>query len=75
MKLSIKQKMTLWFSVTMIVLSVFLFFLVAVVSDATITLDARHLLSEVVDGNAQEVEYDDGVLDIDEDFTSYERGV
>ena len=75
MKLSIKQKMTLWFSITMIVLSVFLFFLVAVVSDATITLDARHLLSEVVDGNAQEVEYDDGVLDIDEDFTSYERGV
>ena len=73
-KLTIKLKITLWFTIFMIILSAVVFAFIALVSAASSSSQTRGTLTSLVDNNAREVEYDDGELDIDSDFASFQNG-
>ncbi|MFV0556075.1 MAG: ATP-binding protein [Lactovum sp.] len=74
-KLSIKLKITIWFTGFMILLSslilAFTFFLSSNSASGTI----KNTLISIVDENTEEVEFEDGELDIDEDFISFKNGI
>lgn len=74
-RLSIKLKLTLWFAVAMVLLAGVFFAFITVVSNSTAVRDARKTLQRVVEDNVKEVEYDDGKLDIDDDFRYYRDNI
>lgn len=74
-RLSIKLKLTLWFAVAMVLLAGVFFAFITVVSNSTAVRDARKTLQSVVEDNVKEVEYDDGKLDIDDDFRYYRDNI
>ncbi len=59
----------------MILLCAGVFVFIALVSGSTQVREARNTLTEIVDKNMGEVEYDDGAPDIDDDFTAYKNGI
>lgn len=74
-KLTIKLKITLWFTIFMILLAAVFFAFTAFVSGSTASQQTRAALTRLVDSNMDEVEYDDGRLEIDDDFESYKSGI
>ena len=74
-KLTIKLKITLWFTAFMIMLCAAVFVFIAVVSDSTATRDVRNNLTSLVDRNTREIDYDDGRLDIEDDFIAFQNGI
>lgn len=74
-KLTIKLKITLWFTAFMILLCAVVFVFIAVVSNQTAVRDVRISLTGLVDRNIKEIDYDDGRLEIDDDFISFQNGV
>lgn len=74
-KITIKLRITLWFTAFMILLCAVVFVFIAVVSNTRTTQDTRNALTALVERNMREIEYDEGALDIDDDFASYENGV
>lgn len=74
-KLTIKLKLTLWFTIFMILLAAVFFAFTAFISGSTAAHQTRGALIGLVDGNLDEVEYDDGRLEIDDDFISYRNGI
>lgn len=73
--LSIKMRVTLWYALLMLVLVVTVLGLVSVVSDYVVTSGTKDALIAVVEDNMDEVEYDDGELEIDDDFAQLKNGV
>jgi signal transduction histidine kinase len=73
--LSIKLKITLWFTIFMILLCAAVFAFVAAVSSSTTTHQQENDLTALVDKNAKEIEYDDDLLEIDDDFVSFRNGM
>lgn len=74
-RMSVKLKITLWFTLFMVLLCVLIFAFVALVSGNTATSEVRSALVELVEKNMQEVEYDDDEPDIDDDFVSFQNGI
>lgn len=74
-KLTIKLKITLWFTSFMILLCAFVFLFITLVSNSTSTRDVRNALINLVDMNMREIEYDDGKLEVDDDFVSFRNGI
>jgi len=74
-KLTIKLKITLWFTVFMILLCALVFAFIAIVSNQTAVRDVRIALTDLVDRNMKAIDYDGGLLEIDDDFISFENGV
>jgi len=74
-KLTIKLKITLWFTAVMILLCIVVFAFIAVVSNQTAVRDVKIALTSLVDRNIREVDYDDGDIEIDKKFTSFQNGV
>ncbi|RDY32053.1 sensor histidine kinase [Lachnotalea glycerini] len=74
-KLTIKMKITIWFTVFMIILSTVVFVFIALISNSTVSQETRGMLISLVEDNTREVEYDDGEVDIDDDFVSFSNGV
>ena len=74
-RLSIKLKLTWWFAMAMVLLAGVFFAFITVVSNSTAVRDARKTLQRVVEDNVKEVEYDDGKLDIDDDFRYYRDNI
>ena len=74
-KLTIKLKITLWFTAFMIMLCAAVFAFIAFVSDSTATRDVRNNLTSLVDRNTREIDYDDGRLDIEDDFIAFQNGI
>jgi len=74
-KLSIKLKITLWFTAFMVLLCAVVFAFIAVVSNQAAAQDARNALTALVEKNTREIEYDDGKLEIDDDFVPFQNGV
>lgn len=73
--LSIKLRMTLWYGLLMVlVVAVVLGFLLYV-SESLAQTETRQRLQQMVGSNADEMEFDDGVLEIDDDFIAYSHGV
>ncbi len=59
----------------MVLLAGVFFAFITVVSNSTAVRDARKTLQRVVEDNVKEVEYDDGKLDIDDDFRYYRDNI
>ena len=74
-RMTIKLKIALWFTAFMLLLSVIIFAFIALVSASSTSNHVRGVLTGFVDDNSREVEYDDGELDIDDDFISFKSGV
>ncbi|MFV0363808.1 MAG: sensor histidine kinase [Suipraeoptans sp.] len=74
-RVSIKLKITLWFTAFMILISIICFAFIVTVSSATSSNQRKESVAELVDANVNEIEYDDGELEIDDEFISYKSGV
>jgi len=74
-KVTIKLKITLWFTTFMILLSAVVFAFIALVSNSTTTHQTRGALTRLIDENIREIDYDDGQLEIDDDFVSFQNGI
>lgn len=74
-KLTIRLKITLWFTVFMLLLSAIVFLFILFVSDSAASSQAQGALVALVEDNMDEAEYDDGALDIDDDFIEFRSGV
>lgn len=74
-RLSIKLKMTLWFMAFMLVLAVVVFVFVSLLSTSETRLHAQNALMSLVEANEDEVEYEDGEIELDDDFIAYRGGV
>lgn len=74
-KLTIKMRMTLWYSALMLLLVAVVLGFMAFVSDNLAAGSARAALTGAVEANLDEVEYDDGELEIDDDFAYLSGGV
>lgn len=74
-KLTIKLKITLWFTSFMILLSAVVFAFIAFVSNTTTTNQIRGVLTSLIDENTREIDYDDGRLEIEDDFVPFRNGV
>lgn len=66
-KLSIKSRVTLWYTALMVILVVLVLVFMFSISDAVIETSAKNDLKSRVSESADEIEYDDGELDIDDD--------
>ena len=73
--MTIKLKITLWFTIFMIILSAVIFAFIAFYSSSTSVHELRGKLMGLVEKNTKEIEYDDGELEIDDDFVSYKNGI
>ena len=74
-KLTIKLKITLWFTLFMILLSAAIFAFISLVSSSSAAQNTRGALVSLIDYNMREIEYDDGQLDIDDDYVSFRNGI
>lgn len=74
-RLSIKMRVTLWYALLMLALVVVVLALVSVVGDYVATSGTKDALIAAVEDNMDEVEYDDGELEIDDDFAGLKNGV
>ncbi|MFV0519494.1 MAG: sensor histidine kinase [Lachnospirales bacterium] len=74
-RLSIKLRITIWFTFFIIILSVIILALLFFVSNNTSTSQTKNTLIDVVNENVREIEYDDGEIDIDNDFDYFKKGV
>nr|WP_302598975.1 HAMP domain-containing sensor histidine kinase [uncultured Cellulosilyticum sp.] len=74
-RMSIKIKVTLWFTAVMLLIVVASFGTLFSVVDLEVSKDYKKQLREVVESNIGQVEYDDGVLEFDDDFVGYKSGV
>lgn len=67
--------MTLWFTLFMVLLAAVLFTFIAVYSSSTFARELRGALMSLVEKNSRELEYDDGELEIDDDFVFFKNGI
>lgn len=74
-KLSIKSRVTLWYTALMIILVVLALVFMFSVSDAMIETSAKNDLKSQVTKSADEIEYDDGELEIDGDVDYLSHGI
>lgn len=74
-RLSIKSKITLYFTSGMILIVILAFSAILLVSGITIERNYKRQLQDVVESNIGEIEYENGRLDFDEDFVPYKYGI
>jgi len=74
-RLSIQLRVTLWFAAGMLLLAAVAMTAVLPISETVRKGAARQRLFDLVEHNAGKVEFEFGVLDIDEDFIEYSDGV
>lgn len=73
--LSIKNRVTLWYTMLMTILAVLVFAFIFSIGDMAIETAMKNNLKDLVAENADEIEYDDGELEIDKDIKFYNNGV
>lgn len=73
--MSIKLKMTLWYSSLMCLMVVIVLGTLLSVSQNIVSTDVQKMLKEVVNDGEDEIEYDEGELNIDEDLNFFEDGI
>jgi len=75
-RLSIKLRVTLWYTLLMLIIVLLVLGFMLMISWSVVENNAKTRLMTVIDYNAEEVEYDDGELEIDDDdFDFYKEGV
>lgn len=74
-KLSIKLRVTLWYSLLMLLLAGLVLSFMGFVSEYIAENSAKDDLIRIVEENIKEVEYEDGEIEIDDDFVFFKNGV
>lgn len=74
-RISIKLRVTLWYTLLMLVMAAVVLGFMVFISEHIAQNDARAALMQGVDANMKEVEYDDGELDIEGEFSYLKNGV
>lgn len=74
-RISIKLRITLWYSFFMCLIVVVVIGILLGVSKGVTISETKDLLMKVVDDNIDEIDYDDGILEIDEDIELFQDGV
>lgn len=74
-KLSIKLRMTLWYTLLMLIISALMLGFMLTISGSVAESAATKELAAAIADNAGEVEYDDGELEIDDDFLPLSNGI
>lgn len=74
-KLSIKAKVTLWYALLMIGIVGLVLAAVFFISDTLLTSSVESRLLETVEANRDEIDYDDGILEVDDDVLLVEEGI
>lgn len=74
-KLSIKMKITLWYTILMIIIVILILSFMFSISGTVIKNDVKKNLQRIINNNADEIEFDDGKLDIDDDYIAAENHV
>lgn len=74
-RVSIKLKLTLWFMVSMLALTAVIFGFVSLLSATETRRHAQNALISLVEANEDEVEYEDGEIELDDDFVAHRRGI
>lgn len=74
-RISIKLKLTLWFTAIMIVLAFVAFIVVSIATSSVSQRSSRTVLLRVMNELTEEIEYDNGELELDDDFKIYKDNV
>lgn len=77
-RLSIKGRVTLWYTLFMLVLTGIIFVFLFMIGDRQIFVSVQGRLEEAVSRSLDEIEYDDdeeGGTEIDDDLTNFQNGV
>lgn len=74
-KISIIWKVTIWYTIFLCILAVMVVSFTYLVSERIINRTSRNHLVSVVENLAEEIEYDDGVLETDNDIDFLDNGV
>ena len=74
-RVSIKLKLTLWFMASMLALTAVIFGFVSLLSAAETRRHAQNALISLVEANEDEVEYEDGEIELDDDFVAHRSGI
>lgn len=74
-KMSIKLKITLWYSMFMCLMVISVLGILLSISQNVVSTDVKKMLKEMVNEGKDEVEYEDGVLEIDDDLEYFLDGV
>ncbi|CZT54995.1 Sensor kinase CusS [Eubacteriaceae bacterium CHKCI005] len=74
-RLSIKLRITLWFTLLMTLLTAFVLIYLFSVGDLVVASGSQNALISVVTDSVKDIEYDDGELEIDDDLDYFQDGV
>lgn len=74
-KISIKLKMTLWYSIFMCLMVIIVLGILLSISQNVVSTDVKKMLKERVNEGKDEVDYEDGLLEIDDDLEYFSDGV
>ncbi len=74
-KLSIKMKLTLWFTIFMVIIGIFVLGFMLIISDRIISGEAHSRLYQTVWDNLSEVSLENGALHTSDGFAYYKDGV
>ena len=74
-RFTIQMKVTLWFTLLMVLLAVVSLAFVFYVGDQTAQEDTRRQMTAMVEAAWPEIDFDDGRLDIDDDLEYFRNGV
>lgn len=74
-RMSVKLKLTLWFTAIMILVAAVMYGFISLASNSVAQRNSRNTLYRVMDKMSDEIEYDDGELDLDDDFQIYQDNV
>lgn len=74
-RLSITAKVTFWYTTLMMILAILVLILTFTMSYGIINRNSRDVLAERVVSASNEIEVEDGIIDIDDDFDYFKRGI
>lgn len=74
-KLSLKVRITLWYTGFLVVLVALTLGFMLSISGQVVEQDAKKRLELLVDSNTDQLDWDDGALETEEDFVSFQNGI
>lgn len=74
-RLTIKLRVTLWYTALMLMIVALVLGFMLLISGSVMETDAKQRLMSVVEANTEEIEYDHGELELDDDLRLFKGGV
>lgn len=74
-RLSLKGRITLWYTGFLVILVALTLGFILYISGQVVEEDAKKRLEELVDSNTHQLDWDDGMLEAEDDFVSLKNGI